>query len=559
MVTTIRNTLYRSSPYENFSTEGLELDLQGWHSTDPVFQRLIGEVRPNLIIEVGTWKGASATQMAHLTKTIGLETEIVCVDTWLGAIEFLASDEDPTRSLKLKNGYPSIYYTFLANVVLSGHSDVITPFAQTSINGARWFSAQGTQADLIYIDASHEEADVLADLEAYWPSVRPGGVMFGDDFSAAWPSVIRAVRGFAQRRGLTLQDDNEFWILRKPVEVDQQRPAFVPDENAAPRPLLVVYGNKADAVFGRWLENLGYAFVSTETLASRNDWTYLDLQRAANASGVAIHVDNPQASNLLDELRPLFPESQSLFWVESANHTRTPSDIWCRQWHARLRVAGSTDRMVVFHPYKPLRQQRERCEQLFRRLGADLTNLRFGMEGFSSVLPPERPDPTSREFSDQFDLLNTLGVAPQEFFDMPNLTRIEARNEDVVVERADGGNFESYNPSHFLLHPPVPGSGWTRIILKTALPQNAKYFAATINLPNENAPDICYEMRVMSRDGLVLHSDETILKPMQAKCWVVKLPDDLPANCLLALGTQVATASSHAYSWSTWRDPILFS
>lgn len=178
---------------EGFEVERYPLDLQGWGSDAPIFRQLIETVRPRLIIEVGTWKGASALHMAACCDELGFDTQILCIDTWLGAIEFWGDTEDRDRyqSLQRRHGYPSVYYQFLANVVHQGQTQRILAFPQTSAIAARWLARQQIQADLIYIDGSHECADVLADILAYRPLVRRGGILFGDDYD--WPGVREAV------------------------------------------------------------------------------------------------------------------------------------------------------------------------------------------------------------------------------------------------------------------------------------------------------------------------------------------------------------------------------
>jgi hypothetical protein len=214
---TIREQLHPVSPYEGFTPVGAPDD-QGWNSLNPVFQKLIEEVRPALVIEVGSWKGGSALNMAAQLKRLGLASELICVDTWLGAMEFW-NPGDPERyeGLRLRHGFPNVYYTFLSNVVHAGFQDIITPFPLSSVSAALWFRKRNVQADLVYIDASHEEEDVCADLEAYWPALREGGVMFGDDFVADWPGVVRATREFAEKNGISLEEHDGFWVLRKPV------------------------------------------------------------------------------------------------------------------------------------------------------------------------------------------------------------------------------------------------------------------------------------------------------------------------------------------------------
>lgn len=191
--------------------EGLELlpqDLRGWNGTKPIFADLVYKTNPETIIEVGTWKGQSAITMGKLV-TPG--TKIYCVDTWLGALEFIEAGGE--RNLMLKNGYPQVYYQFLSNVVHNGLQDTIIPFPQTSAIAARWFKKKDIKAELIYIDGSHDEQDVYDDLCNYYDLCT--GILFGDDLRA-FQDVEIAVTRFCKERDIsfTTVDDN-FWVIDK--------------------------------------------------------------------------------------------------------------------------------------------------------------------------------------------------------------------------------------------------------------------------------------------------------------------------------------------------------
>lgn len=179
----------------------------GWGSTDPIFARIIGETRPQRIIEVGTWLGASAIHMAGLC-----DAEIICVDTWLGAFEMWTDTSDLTRygALSRQMGYPTIYAQFVANVTQAGVAHRIRPLPQTSQIAARLLRHWNVTADLVYIDGSHDEADVAADIAAYLPLVRPGGALFGDDFTT-WYGVRRAVEGCGQ----PFEVHDRHWVIRR--------------------------------------------------------------------------------------------------------------------------------------------------------------------------------------------------------------------------------------------------------------------------------------------------------------------------------------------------------
>jgi hypothetical protein len=212
----IRGMLHAVDPYAGFDAAQWPLDLQGWGHESAAFRELVQAVRPKLIVEVGTWKGASAIRMAEEVATAGLDAQILCVDTWLGALEFWTAQEDPERyeSLKLKHGWPQVYYQFLANVCHKRHQQRVIPFPQTSATSALWLRYFGFHAELIYLDASHEEDDVYGDLLAYWEVLAPGGVLFGDDWS--WDGVRLAVLRFAREVGVTYRFSADKWVLDKP-------------------------------------------------------------------------------------------------------------------------------------------------------------------------------------------------------------------------------------------------------------------------------------------------------------------------------------------------------
>lgn len=194
------------------------LDLQGWSENFPLYQMLIHDMRPKLIVEVGVWKGSSSVFMANELKNAG-RGRIVCVDTWLGAVEFwtkhIAGKGDWTRDLKWQNGYPSVYYTFLSNVVRRNVTEQVIPFPATSAIACDFFKRKWIRADMVHVDASHSYEDVISDLNCWSGVIRKGGVLFGDDYSQWWPDVKRAVDEFVggdKRRRLTFNKNK--WMVR---------------------------------------------------------------------------------------------------------------------------------------------------------------------------------------------------------------------------------------------------------------------------------------------------------------------------------------------------------
>jgi hypothetical protein len=215
LASTLSSLIFKENPYRGFDPSPFALDLQGGGG-DPIITRLVESTGAKLIIEVGSWKGSSAIQMAEALRTGEVDGVVVCVDTWLGGLEHMMDYPGWEIRPYYRNGYPTLYHQFLANVVHRNCQDFIVPFPNTSLIGARWFVRQKLQADLIYVDGSHDEDDVYADLTNYWKILRPGGVMFGDDWNTTWYGVVCAVNRFVRERELDLRFAPNRWIIRRP-------------------------------------------------------------------------------------------------------------------------------------------------------------------------------------------------------------------------------------------------------------------------------------------------------------------------------------------------------
>lgn len=188
--------------YEGFDYEEYELDLQGWGGNRPIFKDLIVKKKPNLIIEVGTWKGQSALNMASVLKENQKGT-IICVDTWLGSPEHWrrkgsSIDKNRWHSLEHCHGYPTIYYQFLANIKYLELEEYVVPLPATSVTASRVL--KDDKADIIYLDASHDYDSVIRDVNLYWNLLKKGGIFIGDDYTNHWPGVLNAFDNFAKGR-----------------------------------------------------------------------------------------------------------------------------------------------------------------------------------------------------------------------------------------------------------------------------------------------------------------------------------------------------------------------
>jgi hypothetical protein len=202
--------------YQKFHARGIKADLQGWEDYDhPYFEALIERTKPRQIVEIGSWKGRSAVIMARNALSFHADAIVLCVDTWLGSNEILWRDPEFRKLLRLKNGYPNLYPQFLANIISEKLTKTIFPLPMTSTSAAELLSAYEIVADLIYVDAGHQEHEVYTDLVTLWPLLRKDGILWGDDYNPGWPGVVRAVTRFAYENALYLETSGYKFCLTK--------------------------------------------------------------------------------------------------------------------------------------------------------------------------------------------------------------------------------------------------------------------------------------------------------------------------------------------------------
>lgn len=206
--------------YKNFDFHKYPCRINGWNVNPPLYEMLIIQTKPKIIIELGSWLGASAIAMAQIIKKNNLDTTIICIDTWLGSSEFIGLHEsDASRSLMSAYGYPNVYYQFLSNVLHNQVSDIIVPFPNTFQHACDWLLTKDIEAQLIYSDGDNAIASVFNDLTYAWPLLSINGIVFGDDLNhMGWPGIKMGLNEFCldyNVRYKTIKEYDNFWMIEK--------------------------------------------------------------------------------------------------------------------------------------------------------------------------------------------------------------------------------------------------------------------------------------------------------------------------------------------------------
>lgn len=163
-------------------------------------------------LEIGTFLGAS---LAHIG-TLRPDINLIAVDPWL---------DEPSGELSV--GFPEAIHRGWAG--LGCYEDIVKQ------HGGMWFCflhmmkthapdvlrrtriIRGTAAtvtlkgpvDALFVDGAHDYPNVKADLDAFAPLVKPGGIVSGHDFEGFWPGVVKAV---TEKYGQPKTRETVWWV-----------------------------------------------------------------------------------------------------------------------------------------------------------------------------------------------------------------------------------------------------------------------------------------------------------------------------------------------------------
>lgn len=141
----------------------------------------------NSFVEVGVWRGHS---IIHLAKALNKNG---CVDPKIYAVDCFDKVEDPIILSKLEEGEQEILWEIYDyNLTINDVRNMITDIRMPSPKAADEF--EDDSLDFVFIDANHDYEPVKADIAAWKPKIRKGGVLAGHDYKNGWKGVDYAVK-----------------------------------------------------------------------------------------------------------------------------------------------------------------------------------------------------------------------------------------------------------------------------------------------------------------------------------------------------------------------------
>jgi len=153
--------------------DGYEFTNDWFAVNAPVWRNILSDMKPKRFLEVGTFEGQSAVFMAEGCAPAG-GFEMTCIDTWAGGIEHNPAAMSEVEARFDRNmARAQAKHAFKLRKMKTESSVAL---AQLLAEGA------ADSFDVVYIDASHQAPDVLADAVLSFKLTRIGGVMVFDDY-----------------------------------------------------------------------------------------------------------------------------------------------------------------------------------------------------------------------------------------------------------------------------------------------------------------------------------------------------------------------------------------
>lgn len=181
--------------------------IDGWFNFEDIYTDMVRSHRTGVFVEVGAWLGKSTAYMGQLLRdNPECIVDFYAVDTWKGSV----GDNAFTGMLEKYGG--DVYDAFMENMEKCGVAEFVIPLKTTSVKAAKGFADESL--DFVFIDAAHDYVSVSADLRAWLPKVKVGGMIAGHDHSH--PPIIQALKEqIPEAARYKPENKGDSWFWRK--------------------------------------------------------------------------------------------------------------------------------------------------------------------------------------------------------------------------------------------------------------------------------------------------------------------------------------------------------
>lgn len=185
--------------------EHFNKDFTGWFTYNKFYEQLAKDLPNNCVFaEIGCWVGRAVSFLAVELINQNKNPTILCIDTWRGSPEHFAEKEILNNTLIedfYNNTKPVREYLI---PMCGGSVEMAGLVADNSLDGA-------------FIDAEHTYESVKADIMAWLPKIKTGGILAGHDYF--WNTgelvVKKAVDEVLGFNNLVIKENDNCWVYHK--------------------------------------------------------------------------------------------------------------------------------------------------------------------------------------------------------------------------------------------------------------------------------------------------------------------------------------------------------
>jgi GR25 family glycosyltransferase involved in LPS biosynthesis/predicted O-methyltransferase YrrM len=284
--------------------------IQGWFGPDQqsLYKSIVSKL-PNdsHIVEIGCWKGRSTSCMGVEIANSGKNIKFDCVDNFMGSLEH---QDDPSII------HRTLYQEFLLNI--GPVRKYVNPIVEFSVVAARRY--EDKSLDFVFIDGEHSYRSVRADILAWLPKLKPGGIIAGDDFiPGEYDGVVTAVR--EQFQDKFIQQGN-IWLYN----IDTAENVFKFNTDAG-LDLNYNFDRKVDAAYIISLENNETSKIQTNRCIESCVKVGMDYKIFYGYDGTD-HTTIKTPTHLLDK--------DYMRWIKLLDHTLSITEVACALSHIAL-------------------------------------------------------------------------------------------------------------------------------------------------------------------------------------------------------------------------------
>ncbi len=196
----------RSVFVEEFQRKVIPRDAKKhWPQRHPITCALhhFPEGYPFKCVELGVYEGDHSYEMLSVLEP----AELYLVDMWA---DIKISKEGVDYKEFDQSAWDKHYFDVVARYAKYGSVRILRMSTQSAA------VIVPNDLDLVYIDANHEYAAVLKDINDWFPKIRQGGILSGDDYCRE--DVIKAVadflKGYPQYKLQISDNSTQWWFVK---------------------------------------------------------------------------------------------------------------------------------------------------------------------------------------------------------------------------------------------------------------------------------------------------------------------------------------------------------